>query len=46
MKSIKVTEGAQNQLKIYAAKVNANMSIVASEAILKYINSKSKKLKQ
>jgi len=37
MKTIKVSDKAQQELKIFAAKVQYNMDVVASDAILKYI---------
>jgi len=37
MKTIKVSDKAQQELKIFAAKNSVNMAYVASEAIFMYI---------
>jgi len=42
MKSIKVSDKAQQDLKIFAAKAKYNMSVIASDAILQYIKEQSK----
>ena len=39
MKSIKVSDKAQQELKVFAAKAKYNMSVIASDAIIQYIKS-------
>ncbi len=45
MKSIKVSDKAQQQLKVFAAKEKYNMGVIASDAIIQYIkNQKAQKV--
>jgi predicted transcriptional regulator len=43
MKTIKVSDKAQQELKVFSAKVGYNMSVVASDAILQYIKEQKSK---
>ncbi len=45
MKSIKISETAHHELKMFAAKVQYNAGVLASEAILKYVKEENKKPK-
>jgi hypothetical protein len=43
MKTIKISETAHKELKIFSANVQYNMDVIASAAILGYIRSQNKK---
>ena len=43
MKNLKISEDAHTHLKIFAARVNYNMGVIASEAVIKYVKEETKK---
>jgi len=44
-KTIKISDKAQKELKVFAAKAQYSMSVIASDAILQYIKSQKNKIK-
>lgn len=46
MKSIKISETAHQQLKVFAAKAQYNINVIASDAIIKYVKEQGSPLKQ